>query len=162
EHVPAEGTPVIFAGNHPNSLLDPVLIIATCGRVVRIAAKDALFKNPLMRFVLGHLGAVPVQRRSDHDGTHDAEATPNREVDNRTASEPLGAVLAAGGAMGIFPEGLSHDEAHLARLKTGAARIALDTARRGTAVQIVPCGLNYVRPKRFRSRVLIQYGPPVT
>ena len=38
EHVPATGA-VIFAGNHPNSLIDPILILVTCGRVVHFAAK---------------------------------------------------------------------------------------------------------------------------
>jgi glycerol-3-phosphate O-acyltransferase/dihydroxyacetone phosphate acyltransferase len=71
-------------------------------------------------------------------------------------------VLGDGGAIGIFPEGLSHDEAHLSRLKTGAARLALGGATRTKQViQIVPCGLTFIHPKRFRSRVLVQFGPPV-
>ena len=67
EHVPATG-PVLFAGNHPNSLIDPILIITTCRRKVHFAAKDALFKGRLMRAVLRGLGAVPIKRRDDHDG----------------------------------------------------------------------------------------------
>ena len=72
------------------------------------------------------------------------------------------AVLGEGGAIGIFPEGLSHDEAQLAQLKTGAARLALGGAQRSTQpIQIVPCGLTFIHPKRFRSRVLVQFGPPI-
>ena len=71
-------------------------------------------------------------------------------------------VLGGGGAIGIFPEGLSHDESQLARLKTGAARLALGGAvSTGKAITIVPCGLTFIHPKRFRSRVLVQYGPPI-
>ena len=71
-------------------------------------------------------------------------------------------VLGAGGAIGIFPEGLSHDESQLARLKTGAARLAIGGAQRtGKPISIVPCGLTFIHPKRFRSRVLVQYGPAV-
>lgn len=156
EHVPAEGEgPVIFAGNHPNSLLDPALIIAYCGRVVHFAAKDVLFRSRLLRPVLRHLGAVPVARRSDHgDGP----------LDNQGTFDALFGVLAQGRAMGIFPEGLSHDEAQLQRLKTGAARIALGVAaKHGEAlrVRVVPCGLTYVRRKRFRTRVLLQFGPAI-
>ena len=65
EHVPERG-PVIFAGNHPNSLIDPLLIVVSCGRVVRFAAKDVLFRSPFLRPVLRALGAVPIARRSDH------------------------------------------------------------------------------------------------
>jgi 1-acyl-sn-glycerol-3-phosphate acyltransferase len=147
ENVPATG-PVIFAGNHPNSLIDPILIITTCGRKVHFAAKDTLFKGRIMRAVLGALGAVPIKRRDDHGGA----------TDNDAAFSAMFGVLRDAGAIGIFPEGLSHDEAHLGRLKTGAARLALGSP---VPVTIVPCGLTFIHPKRFRSRVLVQYGAPL-
>lgn len=147
ENLPATG-PVIFAGNHPNSLIDPILIITTAGRKVCFAAKDTLFKGRLLRAVLGALGAVPIKRRDDHGGS----------ADNDAAFAAMFAVLQQGGAIGIFPEGLSHDEAHLAKLKTGAARLALGAK---VPVTIVPCGLTFIHPKRFRSRVLVQYGAPI-
>ena len=155
EHVPAEGTATIFAGNHPNSLLDPVLIIARGGRIVHFAAKDVLFQSRVLRFFLDRLGAVPVARRADH---------PDGRLENDDAFDRMFGVLAAGRAVGIFPEGLSHDAAHLSRLKTGAARIALGAAERhpGLVVRVVPTGLTYVRRRRFRSRVLIQFGPAIT
>ena len=155
ENIAAEGDrALIFAGNHPNSLIDPALILATSGRIVHFAAKDVLFKNPALRLVMRILGAVPVARRSDHSGG---------DVDNQAAFQQLSLVLAGGRAMGIFPEGLSHDQAHIARLKTGAARIALDVAHRhDQPLDIVPCGLTYLNPKRFRSSVLLQYGTPIT
>ncbi len=155
EHVPDEGDgPVLFAGNHPNSLIDPVLIVTRSRRIVHFAAKDTLFANALLRRVLRVMGAVPIARRADHgDGA----------VDNESAFESLFTVLAEGRAVGIFPEGLSHDAAHLARLKTGAARIALGVAGRHAdlRLRIVPCGLTFIHPKRFRSRVLLQFGPPI-
>jgi len=155
EHVPAEG-PVIFVGNHPNSLLDPVLITTTCGRKVHFAAKDTLFRPPGLRTALGILGAVPVRRRTDH---------PDGALDNRTMFDALYAILHGGGACGIFPEGISHAGSELAPLKTGAARIALGaTADRpddAASVQVVPCGLSYFRRTRMRSRVLVQFGPPI-
>lgn len=153
--VPLDG-PVIFAGNHPNSLLDPVVIITTCGRRVRFAAKDVLFRSRLLRPLLDAMGAVPVRRRSDHGGG---------PVDNETTFEQLFAVLRAGEAMGIFPEGISHDAAHLTELKTGAARIAFGAAAglppESPPLSLVPCGLHYVNRKRFRSSVLVQYGEPL-
>jgi glycerol-3-phosphate O-acyltransferase / dihydroxyacetone phosphate acyltransferase len=151
EHVPTSG-PVIFFGNHPNSLLDPALISCFCGRIVHFAAKDVLFRSPLLRPILRAMGAVPVQRREDH-----------REgpVSNELAFERFFGVLAAGRAIGIFPEGLSHDASQLARFKTGAARIAIGARQQhaGLPVQLVACGLHYVTPQRFRSSVLVQFGP---
>ena len=161
ENIPASG-PVVFAGNHPNSLIDPILIITTCGRKVHFAAKDALFKGRLMRAVLGGLGAVPIKRRDDHDGAPRDSSPTAPPVDNDAAFSAMFGVLGEGGAIGIFPEGLSHDEAHLSRLKTGAARLAIGAAQRtGGPIPIVPCGLTFIHPKRFRSRVLVQYGAPI-
>jgi 1-acyl-sn-glycerol-3-phosphate acyltransferase len=161
DHIPSSGG-VVFAGNHPNSLIDPILIITSCGRKVHFAAKDALFKGRLMRAVLGGLGAVPIQRRDDHDGApSESKAGSSRAPDNEAAFAAMFAVLGDGGAIGIFPEGLSHDASQLARLKTGAARLALGGAHRAGPIAIVPCGLTFIHPKRFRSRVLVQYGPPI-
>jgi len=167
EHVPTEG-PVLFAGNHPNSLIDPILIITTCGRKVHFAAKDSLFKGRIMRAVLRGLGAVPVARKDDHDGTpRTAPAGAERPAAERAqandaAFDAMFAVLGEGGAIGIFPEGLSHDESQLAKLKTGAARLAIGgAAKNQMPITIVPCGLTFIHPKRFRSRVLVQYGPPI-
>ena len=154
ENVPREG-PVIFAGNHPNSLIDPILIITSCGRKVHFAAKDTLFKGRLLRAVLRGLGAVPLARQLDKGGGELGGA-------NDAAFEHMFGVLEAGGTLGIFPEGISHDESQLAKLKTGAARLALGGSQRaGRPVAIVPCGLVFIHPKRFRSRVLVQYGPPL-
>jgi 1-acyl-sn-glycerol-3-phosphate acyltransferase len=167
DNVPTTGG-VLFAGNHPNSLIDPILIITSCGRKVHFAAKDVLFKGRLLRAVLRGLGAVPIQRRDDHDGApRDHPTAPGRGAaaavpDNEAAFAAMFAVLESGGALGIFPEGLSHDASQLARLKTGAARLALGGAQRSAAaISIVPCGLTFIHPKRFRSRVLVQYGPPI-
>lgn len=169
ENIPAG--PVLFAGNHPNSLIDPILIITTCGRKVHFAAKDTLFKGRIMRAVLKGLGAVPLARKVEADGKAASPAAGAPAVRdsadmgrvNDAAFANMFAVLEQGGAIGIFPEGLSHDESQLAKLKTGAARLALGGAAKTKGpISIVPCGLTFIHPKRFRSRVLVQYGPPLT
>jgi 1-acyl-sn-glycerol-3-phosphate acyltransferase len=152
EHIP-EDEPVIFIGNHPNSLMDPVMIIATCGRKSHFAAKDVLFEAPGLRWVLRALGAVPIARAKDH---------PGKILDNTTAFSALVETLVDGGAMGIFPEGISYTASELQPLKTGAARIAMQAVRSGAKrVNVVPCGLTYHRRERMRGRVLVQYGAPL-
>jgi len=158
-HVPVEGEgAIIFAGNHPNSLIDPALIIAFCGRIVHFAAKDVLFRSALLRPVLLALGAVPIARKKDH-----ADKAAAGGLDNRGAFDRLFEVLAGGRAVGIFPEGISHDRSEVQPIKTGAARIAFGVAEQhpGTEVLVIPTGLNYARPKRFRSSVLVQFGQPI-
>ncbi len=166
EHLPATG-PVILVGNHPNSLLDPALLLATVERPVAFAAKDALFRSALLRPILRGVGAEPIRRRVDADGAEaaaaasEAAATAAQPVDNQDAFAAMAAHLSGGGAIGIFPEGCSHDEAQLLPLKTGAARIALGALQAEAPVQIVPVGLNYLRARRFRSSVLVRFGPPL-
>src|SRR5262249_10809398 len=134
-----------------------LLIVVSCGRVVQFAAKDVLFRSRLLRPVLRALSAVPVARRADHADAREAAAR------NEVAFDTLIEVLAHGGAIGIFPEGLSHDAPHLARLKPGAARIAAGVCQRHPELRValVPCGLTYMQRRRFRSRVLLQLGPPL-
>jgi glycerol-3-phosphate O-acyltransferase/dihydroxyacetone phosphate acyltransferase len=152
ENVPTEGA-VIFAGNHPNALMDGFLLIAKCGRwPLHFMANAKLWEYRLLVPMLSAVGAVPVYRREEHDGA----------VDNQKAFEKLYEVIEAGDCMGIFPEGVSHVESQLIKLKTGAARIALSVTARGkTGVEIIPCGLNYIHRHRFRSQVLIEFGQPI-
>lgn len=152
ENVPKDG-PLIFAGNHPNALMDGWLLTAKCGRwPLHFLANAKLWKYRMLAPVLDATGAVPVVRREELDG----------QVDNTRAFERIYEVLESGDCIGIFPEGISHAEARLVKLKTGVARIALTLAARGQAnAKIVPCGLNYIHRHRFRSQVLIEFGPPV-
>lgn len=152
ENVPADG-PVIFAGNHPNALMDGWLLTARCGRwPLHFIVNAKLWKYPLLGRMLDASGAVPVYRKEEHDG----------EVDNSGAFDRLFDVIEAGNCIGVFPEGVSHTESQLVRLKTGTARIALSVAARGkVAVTIMPCGLNYMHRDRFRSQVLIEFGEPI-
>ena len=152
ENIPPDG-PVIFAGNHPNALMDGWLLIARCGRwPVHFMANAKLWKYRLLGRMLNASGAVPVYRREEHDG----------DVDNSSAFDKLYEVIEAGDCMGIFPEGVSHTESQLSKLKTGTARIALSVAARGkVSVTIIPCGLNYIHRHRFRSQVSIEFGEPI-
>ena len=77
ENVPEEG-PVIFAGNHPNALMDGFLLIAKCGRwPLHFMANAKLWEYHLLVPLLKAIGAVPVYRREEHDG----------DVDNQKAFE---------------------------------------------------------------------------
>jgi glycerol-3-phosphate O-acyltransferase / dihydroxyacetone phosphate acyltransferase len=53
--------------------------------------------------------------------------------------------LARNGAVGIFPEGGSHDRPEMLPLKAGVAIMALETLKKfpGTKLKIVPTGLHY-------------------
>ena len=64
--------------------------------------------------------------------------------------------------IGIFPEGGSHDRLGLLPLKAGICIMALGAmdAHPGCQVTLVPAGFNYYNPQNFRSKVIIEFGPP--
>jgi len=147
------GVPLLVVANHVNSLVDPLLILAFLGLRLRILAKSTLWRHPVMAPLLVVAGAVPVYRRQD--GT---DMRRNFDTFRRCR-----AVLAGGGAVLLFPEGTSHNQPYRLPLKTGAARIALETeACHGPlGLRIIPVGLRYEAKGEFRSRVLIQVGDPI-
>ncbi|CDW98442.1 hypothetical protein [Sporisorium scitamineum] len=71
--------------------------------------------------------------------------------------------LAEGGCLGIFPEGGSHDRTDLLPLKAGVVIMALGamSANRDLNVRIVPVGLSYFHPHKFRSRAVVEFGSPI-
>ena len=152
EHVPAHG-PVIFAANHPGALVDPLLLMISCPRVVRFAAKEPLFRTWWLGPILRAMQAVALRRKQDTGGS----------TDNSEAFRALFAALAADGTIGIFPEGISHSGSKLVSLKTGAARLALGASQEHEhlPVVVIPIGINYRSQARFRSQVLVQFGEPI-
>jgi glycerol-3-phosphate O-acyltransferase/dihydroxyacetone phosphate acyltransferase len=147
--IPPAGA-VLLLPNHPNALLDPTIIWATAGRDVRFLAKSTLFDGAL-RPILAGARAIPVYRKLDQG------------VDTARNTETFAAVsaaLAEGDAVCVFPEGLSHSTGRLEPLRTGAARMALAAEHGGTAVALVPVGLNFDRKTMFRSRVIVVFGQP--
>jgi 1-acyl-sn-glycerol-3-phosphate acyltransferase len=149
DHVPPTG-PVIFAGNHPNALIDPVMLLVHADRPVSFMAKEPLFRTPVIGWFVRALDSIPVYRKMDQADT----------ARNRATFEAARALLLRGGAIAIFPEGTSHSDPAMKPFRTGAARIALGAA--GTeGLSIVPAGLFYTAKTRFRSRALLCFGPPL-
>lgn len=154
ERIPETG-PVIFAANHPNSIMDTVILGTRTSRQIHYLARSGLFVNPVVRFIFNRCGVIPVYRRQDD---------PTKTGQNIEAFQAAWDVLARGGCIGIFPEGRNAPDLHVRDLKTGTARIALGAEARENfelGVKIVPVGLNFEARDRFLSRVLVSFGLPI-
>ena len=153
ERLPASG-PLLLAANHPNSLIDPVVLGIAVRRPVRLLAKAPLFELPVLGGILRSAGMIPAYRGQD-----DPRAVRrNLESLDRAAR----ALAGESAAVGIFPEGRTHDELHLARLKSGAARLALKAVAEGARdLRVVTAGLNYEQKERFRSAIWVRLGEPI-
>lgn len=66
-------------------------------------------------------------------------------------------------AVGIFPEGGSHDRPEMLPLKAGVSIMALETLAKypGTKLKIIPTGLHYFNCDKFRSRAVLEYGEAI-
>lgn len=156
EHLGGD-SPTILACNHPNSIVDPLLLGTLTERPIAYCARDGLFKIPIFGTVLRSVGAIPIRRRSDHGGA---------TADNAAAFAACREVLARGGVMAIFPEGKTHGHLRIEPLKTGTARIALEAELAGKegaglGVKIIPVGITYLVRHAFRSDIHVAFGPPI-
>lgn len=145
EHLPASG-PVLLAGNHTGFLDGPVVFVVA-PRPSIFMIKSELYAGRLGRF-LHHMNQVPV-----HRGTPD-----------RTALRRGLTVLAAGGVLGMFPEG-TRGSGGLVSIQHGIGYLAL---RGGAPVVPVAClGTAEALPRgrrlpRLRTPVDIVFGPAFT
>jgi glycerol-3-phosphate O-acyltransferase/dihydroxyacetone phosphate acyltransferase len=158
DRLPRRG-PVLLVVNHPNALVDALVVGWILPRRVLITAKSTIFANPIAGALLRFIGVVPLRRAKD-EAQADRRLNPAR---NRQTFEAVHAALARNGTVLIFPEGKSHDEPSLAPLKTGAARMALHAVSSGDVpgLAIVPIGLTFERKDVPRSRVFVQIGEPI-
>ena len=153
ERVPAAGG-LIVAANHQNGLVDPMMLMARLPRTLQPLTKSTLFKHPIVAPFLRLAHAVPIYRRQDAGGA---------AVDNAETFRAVSDALAAGGAILIFPEGVSQPEPALMALRTGAARMLLEAEAAGAPpVTLLPVGLVLHEPGTFRDgRGLILVGDPI-
>lgn len=149
ENIPKTG-PLILVANHPNTLLDPILVGLVTQQQVGFVAMASLFENKILASVLTYLHVLPVVRKQD--------IKPGEKADNLTTFRKSHQYLRKGNTLAIFPEGASFYEMRLQELKTGTARIALSFEKEENYqgnLKIIPIALDYSDSIQFRSSISI-------
>jgi 1-acyl-sn-glycerol-3-phosphate acyltransferase len=142
KNVPRYG-PLLVVSNHLHNA-DPVLVCVVVPRPVALMAKIELFRNPVLAFAIRLFGAFPVDR-----GAADRQAI-------RTAL----ARLAAGNAVGMFPEGTRSRTASMAR---GLLGVGLLAARSGAPVlPVAITGSEHLGRLWPRPVITVRIGRPIT
>ncbi|WFD00313.1 hypothetical protein MYAM1_003061 [Malassezia yamatoensis] len=85
-------------------------------------------------------------------------------VDQKDMYKSVYECLSDGKCLGIFPEGGSHDQTDLLPLKAGVVIMALGAMANdpNLDVKIVPVGMSYFHPHKFRSRAVVEFGRPLS
>jgi len=148
--------PVIIAMNHPNAFTDPVYFtyLSYPQRVSYLARGDA-FKPGLISYILEGIGIVPIFRIQDggKEGLKKNDETYSR----------VNHLLSKNGKMIVFAEGLCIQERRLRPLKKGVARMVFGAyeALKTDKLVVIPIGVNYTKPDKFRSDVFYNVGEAI-
>lgn len=144
--------PLIFAGNHQNSFMDGTLVGAYLPQPIHFLMRADMFRNPVARFCLKELNVSPVYRFEE--GLENVHK-------NLDTFKYIYKVLKKNGNYVVFSEGICVQEKRLQKLRKGTARMAFGAEElHGLDVNIVPVGINYTYPTRFRKEVLINFDDP--
>jgi 1-acyl-sn-glycerol-3-phosphate acyltransferase len=164
------GPSTLWAANHSSAIVDPAVMMAFCPTTLRPLAKHTLFDHPVMLPLLRWARAIPVHRTQDmkkdleaqraelEKGTNPKEW---RSSANSDAFKTISDALLEGDSVLIFPEGISHDEPYIHKLKTGIARMALQamthSKEHNFTCVIQPVAIDYSEKDEFRSDLAIHF-----
>jgi len=144
-NIPKEGG-VLFVSNHA-SFLDPPLIGMCVSRDVNYMAKEELFQNPVISWILRRIHAHPIKRGGA----------------DRKGIQYCRKILQKGGALAVFPEGTRTRDGRIGEMKPGSVMMisgmpdvsVVPVYVRGT-YEALPRGRYFPRP----ARVSIRFGAP--
>jgi glycerol-3-phosphate O-acyltransferase/dihydroxyacetone phosphate acyltransferase len=159
QHLHGEG-PMIFVSNHPNSFLDPLILLTAQRPQMHFIAGAEWFGQGLKNFIFRHeFNMIPVVRPWLKSG---------EKVSNDEMFAACYESLAEGKRIVIYPEGTSVTVSKVRELKTGAIRIKegceayfARTNANYKEVKIIPVGVNYYSPRTFQSDVILNIGEPI-
>lgn len=154
ENIP-KNSPVIFAPNHQNALMDPLAILFTSSKTIMFLARADIFKKKFIAYILRGLNILPVYRLRD--------GSENLIKNDDTFSQSI-EILENNKALALFPEAKHNDKRSLLGLKKGLSRIVFMAEEKHDFqldVQIVPVGIYYSNYTNFRTILEVNYGKPI-
>lgn len=146
ENVPVDGS-LVLVSNHVHNI-DVLLLPISFPRWINFMAKQELFANPVLGFIIRWSGAFPIIRQGVIG-------------DKRETMRHAVAILEGGGVLGMFPEGKRNSSGVLGRGKAGPLVIALESG-----APLIPVAISGVEKLKGiscflrRPRITISIGEP--
>ena len=153
KNIPKKGA-VLFMVNHPNGLIDPLMVTTHLPRVNHYLVRAAVFKKPLVKKFLSTLNLMPIYRI--RDGA--SQLGKNQEI-----FENCFDIFKKGQTLMIFPEGSHNRKRTIRPLSKGFTRIVFGALEKynDLKITIIPVGLTYQNASQYPSKVVINYGTPI-
>lgn len=155
KHIRQKG-PMFVAMNHPNAFMDPISFASFLfyPRTYYMARGDA-FKKGFATTVLQSMGIVPIYRL--RDGGYESVKK------NLESFKIAYGMLDKGKKIMVFAEGLSVKERRLRSIQKGTAKMSFGYLEQGGnfELKVLPVGINYSEPEKFRPYVYFQIGEPI-
>jgi 1-acyl-sn-glycerol-3-phosphate acyltransferase len=150
-----EKTPLFFAPNHQNALMDALIILCNIKQQPVFIARADIFKNPVIARILILFKILPAYRI--RDGKENLGK--NEEIFDISVK-----ILENRNILTLFPETTHTDKRRLQTLKKGVQRIVFQAEEKNgfkLGVKVIPIGINFANYWNFRSDILINFGKPI-
>jgi glycerol-3-phosphate O-acyltransferase/dihydroxyacetone phosphate acyltransferase len=143
--------PQLTVSNHFGGFADALVQAYALDRVPRFIARDVIWRIPIAKQIMESVRAIPTHKPEDKGPAG------NDQMFGSTYD-----ALGERDLIMIFPEGITVEDPSIARVKTGAARIALGARASGVdGIQIIPSGIHYDDKASLRSKVWVNVGAPL-
>jgi 1-acyl-sn-glycerol-3-phosphate acyltransferase len=154
ENIP-ENTPLIFAPNHQNALMDALAVLLNIKEQPVFIARADIFKNPVVAKILIFMKILPAYRI--RDGKENLGK--NDEIFDTSVK-----ILENKHILALFPETTHTPFRRLQILKKAVQRITFQAEEKNNfnlGIKIIPIGIYYSCYWNFRSDVLVNFGKPI-
>lgn len=140
--------------NHPNGLIDPLIVTVNNPRIQHFLVRASAFKKPLIKRFLESLNLIPIFRI--RDGVKQLEK--NTEVFEKCFD-----LLNQQKALMIFPEGSHNHKRNVRKLSKGFSRIVFGALERNPElkIHIISVGVTYQNPSIYPTDVCVHFGTPI-
>jgi len=149
---------------HTNGLLDALQITLNHPEYFVLGARHDLVTRPMLGWWTRKMAVQPVVRKAEllRGGCTEEEAN----FLNGRSLITLASGISNGYGCVLFPEGTSHNNAHMLRFRTGPMRTVLAAGALASTTEkelpvLIPIGLHFRNKEYFRTDVWVEYGKPI-
>ncbi|MBT4060040.1 MAG: hypothetical protein HOE69_07025 [Euryarchaeota archaeon] len=161
---PNNGPGALAVAWHTAGLIDPLLIVLKINKPFVFAGRQDILTGPIIGWWGRRMGVQPLLRQAERLRGFVDDETATRV--NSASMLTVASKLAHGQASILLPEGHSHSEWYIHRLRTGPVRSALNAAALAREIGndvpvILPVGLTFRDPHAWFSDALVEFGEPI-